>query len=288
MSTQLRNPRGFITAAGTTALLALGLAFGMSTGADARGQATTIGLIASMNASSEVPAPTGAVTDARGTFTGTATKSDTGAALDWQMTFSGLTGPATAAHIHLAARGQPGPVSVPLCGPCTSPASGTANVDAAVLTALQTGGAYVNIHTDTNRAGEVRGQVGVVAPVRVTLNARQEVPKPKGNVNRSTGSFVATVAKEGATGSVTWRLTFARLTGRAVAAHIHIARRGRPGPVAVALCGPCRSGARGNATLPAAALAAIEAGRAYVNVHTARNPGGEIRGQIRAVPLTID
>jgi Cu/Zn superoxide dismutase len=287
MSSQLRNPRVLVAAAGAAALLALGLAFAVATGADARGQATTIGLIASMNASSEVPAPSGNVSGALGTFTGTATKSDTGAALQWQMTFSGLTGPATAAHIHVAARGQPGPVVVPLCGPCTSPASGTANVDAAVLAALQTGGAYANVHTDTNRAGEVRGQIGVAAPVRTTLNARQEVPKPKGSVARATGSFVATVATEGATGTVTWRLTFARLTGRAVAAHIHIARRGRPGPVAVALCGPCRSGARGNATLPAAALAAIEAGRAYVNVHTARNAAGEIRGQLPAAPLRI-
>jgi hypothetical protein len=35
------------------------------------------------------------------------------------------------------------------------------------------------------------------------------------------------------------------------------------------------------------AFAALEGGRAYVNVHTARNPAGEIRGQIAPVPLTI-
>ena len=58
--------------------------------------------------------------------------------------------------------------------------------------------------------------------------------------------------------------------------------------VAVALCGPCRNGQRGTANLTAANLAALAAGRAYVNVHTPKNPAGEIRGQIRAVPLTID
>jgi CHRD domain len=34
-------------------------------------------------------------------------------------------------------------------------------------------------------------------------------------------------------------------------------------------------------------LAALETGRTYVNVHTPRNAAGEIRGQIRAVPLSI-
>ena len=63
--------------------------------------------------------------------------------------------------------------------------------------------------------------------------------------------------------------------------------RGRAGPVAVALCGPCRSGVRKTVTLQPSVVAALEAGRAYVNVHTARNPAGEIRGQIAAVPLTI-
>ena len=240
-----------------------------------------------MNAPSEVPAPTGDVSAARGAFTATASQDGTGAGLSWSMTFDGLTGPATAAHIHVAPRGQPGPVVVPLCAPCTSPASGTANVDATVLAAIQAGGAYVNVHTDRNRAGEIRGQVGITAPLRTALGSRQEVPKPKGNVRRSTGSFIATVAKEGTTGAVTWRITFARLTGPALAAHIHIGRAGRAGPVAVGLCGPCRNGQRGSAVLNAATLAALEAGRGYVNIHTKRNPAGEIRGQLPAAALRI-
>jgi hypothetical protein len=93
--------------------------------------------------------------------------------------------------------------------------------------------------------------------------------------------------KSGTSAVLTWRLTFSKLTGRAVAAHIHTGRRGVAGPVAVALCGPCRTGATGRATVTAATLAALESGRAYVNVHTARNPAGEIRGQIPAVPLTL-
>jgi hypothetical protein len=281
MSKVLVYPRGLLIVAAA----ALGLVVAVA--ADARGEVTTIGLIATMNAPSEVPAPTGDVSVARGAFAATATADGAGASLQWQMTFSGLTGPATAAHIHVAARGLPGPVSVPLCAPCTSPASGTATVDSNVLASLQTGGAYVNVHTDRNRAGEIRGQVGVAAPVRSALTARQEVPRPKGNAQRARGAFTGTVTKEGTTGSLTWRLTFSRLTGRAVAAHIHIGRAGRAGPVAVALCGPCRNGQRGAAVVNAAALAALEAGRAYVNVHTLRNPAGEIRGQLPAAAFRI-
>jgi hypothetical protein len=282
---QLRQPRGLAFVV-VTAAIVLGLAL-TTAAANARGEATTIGLIATMNAPSEVPAPAGNVSGARGTFTATASQSGSGATLQWQMTFTGLTGPGTAAHIHVAARGQPGPVVVPLCGPCESPASGMATVDATVLAALETGGAYVNVHTDTNRPGEIRGQVGVTAPLRTALTSRQEVPKPKGNVRRATGALVATVTKEGTTGAIAWQLRFSRLTGRAVAAHIHIGRSGRAGPVAVPLCGPCRSGQRGTQTLNAATLAALEAGRAYVNVHTRRNPAGEIRGQLPAAALRI-
>ncbi len=177
---------------------------------------------------------------------------------------------------------------MPLCGPCQSPASGTAEISATVLQALQTGGTYANVHTSANGPGEIRGQIAVTASVTTALNARQEVPKPKGAANRARGTFTATVVKTDATtGTMAWRLTFSKLTGRAVAAHIHIAAAGRAGPVAVPLCGPCRSGVRKSVTLQAATLAALEAGRAYVNIHTARNPAGEIRGQIRAVPLSI-
>jgi hypothetical protein len=164
--------------------------------------------------------------------------------------------------------------------------TGTATIDAAVLEAIQTDRAYVNVHTPTNPAGEIRDQVSAAASIRTTLNSGQERPKPKGK-RRGTGTFTATVTKSGSAGEITWRLTFRKLSGRAVAAHIHRGARGRSGPVIVALCAPCRSGARGKATVSSAVLDALEAGTAYVNVHTARNPAGEIRGQIRPVALTI-
>jgi hypothetical protein len=275
-------------AVSSAVLVALGLALSLVAGASGAGQATSIRVATIMNASQEVPTPKGDVGSARGTFTANVTASATGGTVAWELTFEGLTGNANAAHIHTAPAGTAGPVTVPLCGPCQSPASGTADVSATVLQALQAGGMYVNVHTPTNGPGEIRGQLGVTASVTTALNSRQEVPKPKGSANRARGTFTATVTKASATsGRIAWRLTFSKLTGRATAAHIHIGASGRPGPVAIPLCGPCRSGARKSAPLTAAVLAALEAGRAYVNIHTARNPGGEIRGQIRAVPLSI-
>ena len=107
------------------------------------------------------------------------------------------------------------------------------------------------------------------------LDARHEKPAAKGAA-RAYGLFTATLSGR----SLTWRLTFSRLTGKALAAHIHLGRTGVAGPVAVPLCGPCVSGAHRTVSVTAKVRAALLAGTAYVNVHTARNPGGEVRGQV--------
>jgi CHRD domain len=119
--------------------------------------------------------------------------------------------------------------------------------------------------------------------LRAALDARGEVPKPKGVPATARGTFVATLVRKGSGGgTVAWRLTFRGLSGAATAAHVHLGVRGRSGPVAVPLCGPCRSGARGTARTNARAVRALLTDGAYVNLHTAKNPAGEIRGQIRA------
>ena len=49
------------------------------------------------------------------------------------------------------------------------------------------------------------------------------------------------------------------------------------------LCGPCKSGMTGTATIPKSLLNKIKSHLTYVNVHTAKNPAGEIRGQLAAM-----
>ena len=112
------------------------------------------------------------------------------------------------------------------------------------------------------------------------LSAAQELPKPNGARAGAEGTFAAVLVRGGSGGKLSWRLTFQGLTGKATASHIHVGARGRVGAVRVALCGPCRSGARGSATVDGTTFNALVAGTTYVNVHTARNVAGEIRGQI--------
>jgi hypothetical protein len=115
------------------------------------------------------------------------------------------------------------------------------------------------------------------------LTARAEVPHPSGVPAGATGVFTAkAVELANDKARVTWKLTFSHLSGKAIAAHIHLGKTGKAGPVALALCGPCRSGQKGSGLLTHAQFAKVEAGAAYVNVHTAKNAGGEIRGQLKA------
>jgi hypothetical protein len=108
------------------------------------------------------------------------------------------------------------------------------------------------------------------------LSSGQEVPKQVVKDAAAHGLFKATLSGK----TLKWKLTFAKLTGPATAAHIHLAAMGKPGNVVVPLCGPCTTGMTGSATLTASELSAFKKHLLYVNVHTAKNPNGEIRGQL--------
>jgi hypothetical protein len=129
------------------------LAFAALSSATTKGNTHT--LKATLTAAQEVPKQVVADANAKGLFTGTLV----GTKLKWKLTFSGLTGPATASHIHLGAMGKSGNVAVPLCAPCKSGMTGTATVSKAVWTQIAKHLTYVNVHTGKNPAGEIRGQL---------------------------------------------------------------------------------------------------------------------------------
>ncbi len=79
----------------------------------------------------------------------------------------GLSGPPTAAHIHMASAGNNGMIIVDLGDPITTeePFMWTGTSDPLTedqVDALRNGGLYFNVHTDANPPGEIRGQIVAV------------------------------------------------------------------------------------------------------------------------------
>lgn len=113
---------------------------------------------AQLTAQAEVP-PTASNGSGDGVFTFDPASKQ----LTWDIKYSGLTGPAAAAHIHgPAAPGTNAAVTVPFSGVPAAPAGeikGSATLNDAQVAALQSGKLYANIHTAANKGGEIRGQL---------------------------------------------------------------------------------------------------------------------------------
>ncbi len=110
-----------------------------------------------------------------------------------------------------------------------------------------------------------------------TMNGASEVP-PK----QTAGSGEALATLDTTSKVLTYTVTFENLSGPATAAHFHgPAAAGANAGVAVPIGGKApTSPVHGTATLTDAQIKDLQAGMWYVNVHTAANPGGEVRGQV--------
>ena len=110
------------------------------------------------------------------------------------------------------------------------------------------------------------------------LTGAQEVPPV---TTGGTGTADTTFDKS--TNVLTWTVTYSGLSGPVTAGHLHgPAMPGANAGVVVPFTGDLSSPIRGKATLTAAQAADLTSGRWYVNLHTAKHPGGEIRGQVTA------
>ena len=96
-----------------------------------------------------------------GTGTVTATLDTDQKSLSYTVTYSGLTGPASAAHFHgPAAPGKNAPPIITMTS-LASPIQGTATLTDAQIASLQAGMWYFNVHTAAHPGGEIRGQLAV-------------------------------------------------------------------------------------------------------------------------------
>jgi hypothetical protein len=114
---------------------------------------------------------------------------------------------------------------------------------------------------------------------KADLKGSTEVPP-----TTSTGTGTLTASYDPATKTLTWSGSFSGLTGPATAAHFHgpaeVGKNAAPAIWISEKGQPFTSPFKGQATLTDVQAADLEKGMWYVNVHTAANPGGEVRGQL--------
>lgn len=121
--------------------------------------------------------------------------------------------------------------------------------------------------------------VGAASAETITLKAdlksANEMPP-----NDSTATGTAEATFDTATRTLSWTISYSGLSGPAIGAHFHgPSEPGKISGIALPFHSPDNP-IKGSAVLTDAQAADLVAGRWYANIHTARNPGGEIRGQM--------
>ena len=175
MSLRMFDRRAFGTrlfATGFTMLMAIGCSQQTPTQPDAMPRAMDSGassalrlpdadhggvpLTATLTGAAEAPGPG----DPDGSGTAVITLNHGQAEVCYELTAANI-GPATAAHIHVAPVGVPGPVVVPLAPPTSGSSSGCVSVDRQLIKALiqQPDEYYVNVHNAAFPGGAIRGQL---------------------------------------------------------------------------------------------------------------------------------
>jgi hypothetical protein len=258
---------------------------GANPGGEIRGQIAPVLMQVDLSGANERPTPVNTPGQGLGTLT------LVGNTLNLNLTYSGLTAPASASHIHGPATldGFAG-VLVNLAGNVdgafgtSGSLSGPVALTPSQLGHVINGRTYINVHTGTNPGGEIRGQILAkpsAVPLSAWLSGLAERPTPV--TNSAAGS--ATFLLEGE--RLTFNVQYESLSGTATGAHIHgPAAASGSAAVLVDLSPYNGPGFGSNGTLSGSVKLTpaqrnqLLGGLAYVNVHTAANPGGEVRGQI--------
>lgn len=197
--------------------------------------------------------------------------------------FDSLSGPVTACHFHTGAVGVNGPVTVNLFSFVKgNQIEGKITVTKSLLAAINSLGVYFNVHTAANPGGEIRGQVLTETDLHFAaqMSGANEVPAVT-STGQGLGSFVLNYNAT----KLEYKVLVAGLSGSITAAHFHYGAADKSGPVAVPLTftGNATSG---SVDITPAFRDSLLSGKVYINVHTAANPAGEIRGQLSIFSLS--
>ncbi len=242
-----------------------------------------------LNTAQEIPAPSGSNATGVAWFS----VSQTMDTLWYEVQAEGLTGSITGAHIHLGSLGNTGGVAIDLSSGITqgSRIKGMitgSSINPGIVNTMLSGGTYLNLHTTANPAGEIRGQVYRLAreAYSFSLEGEQEVPSV---FTTARGSGLVTIDRDQSNAHI--MMVTSDLTGPLTGAHFHVGETGVNGPVVYNLT-PLFSqtgvddaafGYWTSADMPAfmtSNSAQFRHDSIYVNLHTAANPGGELRGQV--------
>ncbi|MBK9722491.1 MAG: CHRD domain-containing protein [Saprospiraceae bacterium] len=200
--------------------------------------------------------------------------------LQYEILPTGLSGPATAAHIHQGPTGANGPVIADLnAGPFIAGTIEDPIIVEDVLFSIFFTGAYVNIHTAANPGGEIRGQLVYEALVNGSgiMNGDQETPP----VTTSARGYGYASLQYPNLDTIFYVVHFEGVA--ATAAHIHLGPAGKSGPVLTALTQSNTPNLYfGRARVSPDNVTAFLKDELYFNIHSSANPGGEIRGQIQS------
>jgi hypothetical protein len=151
------------------------------------------------------------------------------------------------------------------------------------VTDLQAGRLYVNVHSTTFPAGEIRGQILKPGEVLFNsiMNGANEVPTPISPAG--TGVFALILSADKA--SIHGEGLATGMTSTVTASHIHVGSATQTGspvyPIAFTATGNDAGLTLSSTSINATDLTNLTTTNWYTNVHTTNHSGGEIRGQLK-------
>jgi hypothetical protein len=236
-----------------------------------------IGFTAALDGSQEAPNPV--TTNATGT--GWAVLRNEGSEIEYSVTVAGLSSNLTMAHFHYGPAGVGGPVVQPITfTDSTSTGSWTGFADS-IISNILLNELYFNIHSTNHGPGEIRGQL--IHQGEIMFNAKLEGNNETPNPVTTDANGTAWAVLSGDKSTLYYNVTYAQLDSQFTMAHLHLAPEGVGGGIVhpITFNGNTASGMwTGFAD---SILVKLIKEHIYVNIHSQKNPGGEIRDQLHNV-----